>query len=130
MLVADGFADGFTEFFGDAVGYGDSGDASWLGAGDLFAVCAESELEGNFGELGCFAGAGIAADDYDLMGAQGGEDGGAMGYNREFGVRSSEFGGACKFGVRSSEFGGACKFGVRSSEFGGVFLHSWGVPGN
>lgn len=49
------------------------GDAAGLGAAD-FGGDAKAGFEAHLGELGCFAGAGFAGDDDDLVVANGGDE--------------------------------------------------------
>ena len=65
-LVADGFADFLTEFFGDAFGDGARGKAARLGVADE-ALLAQAQVEAHFGDLGGFTGAGFTRDDDDLV---------------------------------------------------------------
>jgi len=54
------------ELFGDALGDGAGGDAAGLGVADESGDAA-AELEADLGELGGLAGAGLAAEDDDLV---------------------------------------------------------------
>ena len=65
-LVADGFADLLSEFFGDAFGHGTRGEAARLGVADE-ALLAQAELEAHLGNLGGLTGAGFTRDDDDLV---------------------------------------------------------------
>ena len=65
-LVADGFADLLSEFFGDAFGHGARGEAARLGVTDE-ALLAQAELEAHLGNLGGLTGAGFTRDDDDLV---------------------------------------------------------------
>ncbi len=81
-LVSDLAAEIDLEFLGDAFGDGGGGDASGLGAADACGTGlggrGRGGLKGDFGELGSFSGAGIAADDDDLVGEEGVPDGVAV----------------------------------------------------
>ena len=65
-LVADGFTDFLSEFFGDAFGDGACGEAARLGVADE-ALLAQTQVEAHFGDLGGFTGAGFTRDDDDLV---------------------------------------------------------------
>ena len=65
-LVADGFTDFLTEFFGDAFGDGACGEAARLGVADE-ALLSQAQVEAHFGDLGGFTGAGFTRDDDDLV---------------------------------------------------------------
>ena len=65
-LVADGFADFLTEFFGDAFGHGTRGEAARLGVADK-ALLAQAQVEAHFRNLGGLTGAGFTRDDDDLV---------------------------------------------------------------
>ena len=65
-LVADGFANFLSEFFGDAFGDGACGESARLGVADE-ALCAQAQVEAHFGNLGGFTGAGFTRDDDDLV---------------------------------------------------------------
>jgi len=56
------------ELLGDAAGDGKGGDAAGLGAGDLAAGAAAGG-KAHLGNLGGFAGAGLAGEDDDLVAA-------------------------------------------------------------
>ena len=65
-LVADGFADFLSEFFGDAFGDGACGESARLGVADE-ALLSQAQVEAHFGDLGGFTGAGFTRDDDDLV---------------------------------------------------------------